>query len=288
MANSANMGRAKVARTVEIAGPDGKPMTVQLDEFGGVVGSQMPKPVEMRMANTGGAQTPYNPYAQTAPIPMTMAPGEAERISIARRQAGAAEAQASASRDGVNLQRDLAIREKELKVKELEDKARERDGMRTSSVATMEDSIGVIDKALNHPGRSTATGLTGQIDPRNYIAGTDAKNFQIVADQIGGKAFLQAFESLKGGGQITETEGKRATDAIARLNRAQSDTEYEQALRDFRGVIALAYKRSTGKDYVSPGPNVNADIGVPPTTKFNDASKEQRYQEWKRSQGGKQ
>ena len=77
-------------------------------------------------------------------------------------------------------------------------------------------------------------------------------NFRVVADQLGGKAFLQAFESLKGGGQITEVEGKKATDAIARLNRAQSDSEYEVALNDLRGVVGSAYKRATGKDYQAP------------------------------------
>lgn len=85
MASSANMGRAKVARTVEIAGPDGKPMTVQLDEFGSMVGNQMPKPVQSQMVNTGGSMVPVNPYAQTAPIPMTLSPGQAQSDATARR-----------------------------------------------------------------------------------------------------------------------------------------------------------------------------------------------------------
>jgi len=56
--------------------------------------------------------------------------------------------------------------------------------------------------------------------------------------QLGGGAFLQAFESLKGGGQITEIEGKKATDALARLqNLRQSDAGFKQALTDFKGEV---------------------------------------------------
>jgi hypothetical protein len=57
-------------------------------------------------------------------------------------------------------------------------------------------------------------------------------------DQLQGTVFLQAFESLKGGGQITELEGAKAEAAAARLNRFQSPTDFAQALNELRDVIA--------------------------------------------------
>lgn len=135
-----------------------------------------------------------------------------------------------------------------------------------SAKAAQRDSIqaqiAVIDKAIAHPGRKTATGLSGVIDPRNYTPGTNARDFQVVLDQLGGAAFLQAFESLKGGGQITEVEGKKATDAIARLNRAQSDKEFEVALNDLRDVMQKGYDRLGG------GGGANASWGDKPTRKI--------------------
>lgn len=122
-------------------------------------------------------------------------------------------------------------------------KQSERNDAKDAKRAAISAQIAVIDKALAHPGRATSTGLSGTIDPRNYIPGTDAADFRAVLDQIGGTAFLQAFESLKGGGQITEVEGKKATDAIARLSRAQSDKEFEQSLRDLREVMVSGQKR---------------------------------------------
>ena len=90
------------------------------------------------------------------------------------------------------------------------------------------------------------TGLSGVLSPTNYLPGTDAANYKTVADQIGGTAFLQAFESLKGGGQITEVEGKKATDAMARLSTTQSDDEYKKSLEELRWVMVNGQRRLDG------------------------------------------
>ena len=118
---------------------------------------------------------------------------------------------------------------------------------RESKTAAANDMLSVIDMLDKHPGRETATGASGAIDPRNYIPGTDARDFSVALDQLKGKSFLQAFESLKGGGQITEVEGKKATEAIGRLNTAQSDKAFQQALSDLRGVVEGSMKRTTGE-----------------------------------------
>lgn len=173
------------------------------------------------------------------------------------------------ARDLNGTQRELLIQERGFKIDELKDKAEARDRSKQGTVAGIEDSLRVLDKALDHPGRKTATGLSGTLDPRNYTPGTDATDFKVVLDQIGGKAFLQAFESLKGGGQITEVEGKKATDAIARLNRAQSDGEFEVALNDLRGVMDKGYERYTGKSYARPNQKgASGKVTEPKKAKF--------------------
>lgn len=61
----------------------------------------------------------------------------------------------------------------------------------------------------------------------------EANRVQSRIDQILGKTFLQAFESLKGGGQITEAEGRKATDALTRLaNQRMEESDYRQAIED--------------------------------------------------------
>ena len=112
------------------------------------------------------------------------------------------------------------------------------------TMQTSQQTIDVIDKALNHPGLSIATGLSSKIDPRNLVPGQPGYDFGVVMDQLKGKAFLEAFATLKGGGQITEVEGKKATDAIARLNTAQSEPEFKQSLRELRQIAKNAQERA--------------------------------------------
>jgi hypothetical protein len=71
-------------------------------------------------------------------------------------------------------------------------------------------------------------------------------------DQIKGKTFLEAFNSLKGAGQITEIEGQKGTDAIARLNRAQSEKDAKVALADLKEVIQAGLARAEKKAGAEP------------------------------------
>src|SRR5690606_31957574 len=75
--------------------------------------------------------------------------------------------------------------------------------------------------------------------PNTPQAGTVAR-----IEQLQGAAFLQAFETLKGGGQITEVEGKKATDAIARLKRTQNKDDFIAALNDLKAVIQVGLDRA--------------------------------------------
>jgi hypothetical protein len=57
--------------------------------------------------------------------------------------------------------------------------------------------------------------------------------------QIEGKTFLEAFESLRGGGAITEVEGAKGQQAISRMNKAQSEVEYIKAARELQDVVRV-------------------------------------------------
>lgn len=112
------------------------------------------------------------------------------------------------------------------------------------TLATANDSLAVIDSILSHPGLEGATGLASAVNPANFIIGTNEHDFALAAEQLQGQAFLQAFESLKGGGQITEVEGKQATNAIAQLSRKQSTRQYRKALRSLRDIVTRARDRA--------------------------------------------
>lgn len=116
---------------------------------------------------------------------------------------------------------------------------READAPATARQADL--MLSAIDGVLNHPGREFGTGKSARF---NIMPGTDGYDFQKRLDQLGGMAFLQAFESLKGGGQITEVEGKKATEAIARLDPMQSEEGFVKALQELRSIVEAARNRS--------------------------------------------
>lgn len=93
-----------------------------------------------------------------------------------------------------------------------------------------EQSIKLIQQLRDHPGREWGLGLTGKI--AGNTPGTDAYAFHKLLEQVQGKQFLQAYQSLKGGGAITEIEGTKATQALARLNAAQSKEEFDKAVNE--------------------------------------------------------
>ena len=122
-------------------------------------------------------------------------------------------------------------------------------------VTNANNALATIESALNHPGLNASV---GSIDSKFVSLSPDAVAFEAYHDQIKGKAFLAAFESLKGGGQITEVEGLKAEQAMARLNLAQDEEDYKQALRDLKNVINNALERNQGILDSIPASN-NAD-----------------------------
>ena len=79
------------------------------------------------------------------------------------------------------------------------------------------------------------------------MPGTSATDFKSRFDEIMGGAFLEAFDTLRGGGSITETEGKKATAAKTRMSLAQSEGEFMSAAREYQGIVRKGLERAKAK-----------------------------------------
>ena len=95
-----------------------------------------------------------------------------------------------------------------------------------------------------HPGFENAVGLGIGL---RFVPGSPASDFQAYFDQLKGQAFLQAFQTLKGGGSITVEEGKKATDAINRMSLAQSEKEFVAAAREFQSILESGARKAQMK-----------------------------------------
>lgn len=121
-----------------------------------------------------------------------------------------------------------------------------------------------------HKGFSTAVGAT-LFPGAGFIPGTDTSDFKARLNEVKGGAFMEAFQTLKGGGQITEVEGQKATQAITRMDTAQSEAEFVRAAREFQDVIRAGVKRAQQKTKAEPAatPKVGGVLTQNPDGSFN-------------------
>lgn len=126
------------------------------------------------------------------------------------------------------------------------------------AVATAERGLRLIDELVKHPGFQGAVGATYAPGAR-FVPGTDAADFQARFDEIKGGSFLQVFETLKGGGQITEMEGRKATEAINRMSLAQSEKEFKAAATELQTVMRNGMRRAQTKAGQAPSGGAGGD-----------------------------
>jgi len=111
-----------------------------------------------------------------------------------------------------------------------------------TTIANATISLDTIDNLLASPGFESRYGLVSIVPA---IAGTEMANTQALIDQINGQVFLDAFKSLKGGGQITEIEGEKATVARSRLvEQSITPTAAREAAQELRDIVAKGIERA--------------------------------------------
>jgi hypothetical protein len=110
-------------------------------------------------------------------------------------------------------------------------------------------SLKAIDALRGHPGLPYMTGLYSKVP---IIPGTKQAAASALAEQLQGKTFLEAYNTLKGSGQISNVEGEKAQAAIGRLNRSQSTEDYQSALDDLKSVLVSGLDRARAQ---SGGPH---------------------------------
>lgn len=138
------------------------------------------------------------------------------------------------------------------------------------AATTATQTLRVIDGIVNHPALSAAT---GPLAWTQAIPGSPMYDFGTRVAQLQGRAFLQAFETLKGGGQITEVEGRKATDAIARLQSGMSPADVRAALGELREVVLTAQRRAAlrarGQREAPPEPEPDVPSETPRVRRYN-------------------
>lgn len=117
-------------------------------------------------------------------------------------------------------------------------------GETAAATETTRLTLRQIDELANNPAVRENLGFSSLIPNR---PGGEAADAAAQMQQMQGKAFLQAFEMLKGGGQITEREGAAASAAMSRMqavveNRGSVEA-YMKALNEFREQVLIGARK---------------------------------------------
>jgi hypothetical protein len=172
-------------------------------------------------------------------------------------------------------ERDLALAENQAAAKArgkvIAENKVEAERALPGAIATAEQTLTLIDEMIGdakvnpktnkieipRSGRRPAPGFTDYVGAgvpgMRFLEGSDAASYERRQLQIEGKTFLEAFESLRGGGAITEVEGAKGQQAISRMNKAQNEVEYVKAARELQEVVRKGVERARTKAGVAPG-----------------------------------
>lgn len=256
-ANAQNIGVPKVARTVEVAGPNGEKLIQSFDDRGNAIGQPVPAymaPVQVNRGNVIEFVTPTSgqsfsvdrgPSATSQPYFQFI--GTPQGIVRANARTGELSLGTINGQNVVRASDDPTLQGQISGSRTGASEATKRvieSGMDApQAIQQAQNSLTLLDDLLKHPGLGSSVGVE-RIAPLRLIPGTPQADFESRLGQIQGQSFLQAFESLKGGGQITEIEGQKATQAINRMSAATSEREFRTAVSDLQQVLRQGISRA--------------------------------------------
>ena len=152
----------------------------------------------------------------------------------------------------------------ELKAKEAEEQLKAQRAL-PGAIQTAKEPVQTVDKVLKHPGFENLVGIG--IPYARFVQGSETAGANALLEQVKGKTFLEAFQTLKGGGQITEQEGAKAQAALNRMSIAISEKDFKEAAFDFTSSIQAAIDRASkgaGKPSVDIKPSLPPGVTVTP------------------------
>lgn len=109
------------------------------------------------------------------------------------------------------------------------------------TLANSEMAINTVQQLLDHPGLKYITGMYSKAP---IIPGTEQAAAKAIYDQLSGQQFLQAYQTLKGGGQITEIEGAKAEASLSKMQRAVNYKDFIKAGKEYIGILEKGMERA--------------------------------------------
>jgi hypothetical protein len=210
-----------------------------------------------------GRNPSMSPYPGSAQVPLSRVAGEAEaRLEPIPRIKERKAIELQAAEDFEEANKDKQINRKVQEVFATKRAEKDADFLETytDTVSKSRATLNALDQMIGDArierdrivipkgGRRPHGGFEGVVGAGipgvRFIPGTQAAGFDALLEQVQGGAFLKAFNDLRGGGAITQVEGEKATTALTRVRRAQSEIEFVKAAREFVEILRNGIKNA--------------------------------------------
>lgn len=137
----------------------------------------------------------------------------------------------------------------------------------------LEQSVTITKQAIDHLRNDDQAGMDEQFGnfmgvPQQMLPvlpKSNRANFLVDLEQANGGAFMQARQGLKGGGQITDYEGRRAEAAYSKMDAASKSgdkAKFLEALDEFEQAVEQGYQKLQAVANSTPGGGSFATGGV--------------------------
>ena len=120
------------------------------------------------------------------------------------------------------------------------------------------NALDTVQSLRNDPNKGWGTGFSSIF---NAIPGSPGKDFQKKVDQSTSGAFLTAIQQMRGLGSLSNAEGDTAKAAVARMDTATSEQEFNAALDDYEKIVRQGIARAQARIQQSGG-QVQAPPGL--------------------------
>lgn len=111
----------------------------------------------------------------------------------------------------------------------------------STAIQEFELQIAEVDALMDQ-----AAGFVGvnNMNPAQYISGTDQYNFNANLEKVRGGAFLQSYAKLRGGGPITDKEGDAGLAALQMMDPGQSLKQFRENSQAYRTVLVQGLEKA--------------------------------------------
>jgi hypothetical protein len=281
----ANAPKRTVKSTLKVLDENGVPRH-QVLFSDGTEGAMINAPAAERMAfeDMGGVKAGLNPFTgevlrqfQKSPTPDSQAQLAQSAQQFAQRMA--MDQSQFNQRMGLDTARFNLDRNPDFLMKKAQSETFGRESAKNlvdaqaglgQTLETGQQMIDAVKQTVNHPGFDFSVGnpVTSPLAKvAAFVPGTESASFKANMDQLLGKQFLQAYESLRGAGAITVVETEQATKSLSRMQTANTKEDFIKSANELIDIVQRGMNRARQKAGQQPAEFKPSNLSVPTSGK---------------------